>query len=49
MIEPLRALEVVEEGPARRAGALGPIESVYVRDPNENLIEISNYSYEFDI
>ncbi len=50
VIEHLRALEVVvEEGPVRRAGALGPIESVYVRDPNENLIEISNYSYEFDI
>lgn len=33
----------VEEGPVRRTGALGPIESVYVRDPDENLIEIGRY------
>lgn len=33
----------VEEGPVRRTGALGPIESVYVRDPDRNLIEIGRY------
>jgi catechol 2,3-dioxygenase-like lactoylglutathione lyase family enzyme len=33
----------VEEGPVRRTGALGPIESVYLRDPDHNLIEISAY------
>lgn len=33
----------VEEGPVRRTGALGPIESVYVRDPDANLIEIGRY------
>lgn len=33
----------VEEGPVRRTGALGPIESVYVRDPDDNLIEIGRY------
>ena len=33
----------IEEGPVRRTGALGPIESVYLRDPDGNLIELSNY------
>ncbi|WP_282943397.1 VOC family protein [Paenibacillus sp. RC67] len=33
----------VEEGPVRRTGAIGPIESVYFRDPDGNLIEVSNY------
>ncbi|MBN5016805.1 VOC family protein [Stenotrophomonas maltophilia] len=33
----------VEEGPATRTGALGPIESVYFRDPDGNLIEVSRY------
>jgi catechol 2,3-dioxygenase-like lactoylglutathione lyase family enzyme len=31
------------EGPVRRTGAMGPIESVYIRDPDGNLIEVSNY------
>ena len=33
----------VEEGPCTRTGALGPIESVYLRDPDGNLIELSRY------
>jgi catechol 2,3-dioxygenase-like lactoylglutathione lyase family enzyme len=33
----------VEAGPVERTGATGPIISCYLRDPDHNLIELSNY------
>ncbi|WP_200863440.1 VOC family protein [Asaia sp. SF2.1] len=33
----------IEEGPVTKKGARGSIRSVYVRDPDGNLIEISSY------
>jgi catechol 2,3-dioxygenase-like lactoylglutathione lyase family enzyme len=33
----------VTSGPVEREGALGPIQSVYCRDPDDNLIEIASY------
>ncbi|KAF1674165.1 GLOD5 protein, partial [Pygoscelis papua] len=35
---------IIEEGLVARTGAVGPITSVYFRDPDENLIEVSRYS-----
>ena len=33
----------VEVGPVPKVGALGPMRSVYVRDPDDNLVEIAVY------
>lgn len=44
VLEHLRACGVrVLEGPVPRTGALGPIVPVYFRDPDQNLIKVSNY------
>jgi catechol 2,3-dioxygenase-like lactoylglutathione lyase family enzyme len=36
----------IEEGPVKRAGARGPMTSVYCRDPDGNLIEVASYGGE---
>ena len=33
----------IADAPVKRTGAIGCIESIYLRDPDGNLIEISNY------
>lgn len=45
VIEHLNQCDVaIEQGPVLRTGARGPIESVYFRDPDANLVEVSNYA-----
>lgn len=34
----------VEIGPVARVGALGPLQSLYLRDPDGNLIEVARYA-----
>lgn len=35
-------VEIIE-GPVKRSGATGPVTSIYIRDPDRNLIEIAKY------
>jgi catechol 2,3-dioxygenase-like lactoylglutathione lyase family enzyme len=43
-IEHLKANEIpIDVGPVPRRGALGPIRSVYLRDPDGNLVEVAEY------
>lgn len=37
-----KGVEIIE-GPVKLTGAVGPINSFYFRDPDMNLIEVSNY------
>jgi len=43
-ISHLQSLQVpISEGPVERTGAMGCITSVYIHDPDKNLIEIAKY------
>jgi len=45
VISRLKKAEIkILEGPVAKTGANGPIRSVYVRDPDLNLVEISEYT-----
>ena len=35
--------EAIIDGPVARTGALGPMQSIYLRDPDGNLLEVAAY------
>ncbi len=44
VVEHVRSCGVdIIEGPVSRTGATGRLESIYFRDPDGNLVEVSNY------
>ena len=44
VLEHMRSCMVeIVEGPVSKTGAMGAITSVYIRDPDGNLLEIANY------
>jgi catechol 2,3-dioxygenase-like lactoylglutathione lyase family enzyme len=44
VVEHVRSCGIaIVEGPVAKTGAMGPMQSIYVRDPDGNLVEISNY------
>lgn len=45
VIEHLRRESIpIEAGPVARRGAMGPLRSVYFRDPDGNLVEVAEYA-----
>jgi catechol 2,3-dioxygenase-like lactoylglutathione lyase family enzyme len=45
LIQHLHQADVsIEAGPVARRGALGPLRSVYFRDPDGNLVEVAEYA-----
>jgi catechol 2,3-dioxygenase-like lactoylglutathione lyase family enzyme len=45
VVDHLKACGVaIEEGPVKRQGAVGTLDSVYCRDPDGSLIEIASYA-----
>ncbi len=47
VIQHIRDCEVeIIEGPVERTGALGSMMSIYIRDPDRNLVEIATYDSE---